>query len=95
MKHRTHIKSTPTHIKMLLTRMGDKKASSALGVTPSALHKYIRSGKAPLATEIAAQSLCTSNLNKPATAIITGDDGLLETIKRIVELGSGGFQQIK
>lgn len=92
---RIHVKSAPVNIALLIKNIGDVRASAALGVTPSAMNKWLRVGKAPKAAEIAAQSLCQSNTNKVTTAVITGDQELLDTIERVIMLGNGDFKLIK
>ena len=95
MKHRYHIKLSPVHIAMLLNRVGDKKASDALGVTPSALRKYIRAGKAPKATELAAQSIVAGNANRPSSAIVHGSDDLLKALEAVASMSGGRLKRLE
>lgn len=88
---RNHRKSLPINIEKLIKSVGAEKAAISLGVTPNAVKNYVRNKAAPYATEVAAQSLCTSNSN---AAIIHGDPELLSAVKKIMQLGNGRFVDI-
>lgn len=85
---RIHIKSTPTYIEKLSKSLGVTAAAKALGITDNAVKKYIKEGKAPYATEVAAQSLHKGGGN---TAIIQGEAELLAAVRKIMELGNGRY----
>lgn len=87
MKTRIHVKSKPINIQKLIDSLGAENAAISLGVTSSAVKKYIRMGKAPKASEIAAQSLLGSNNN--TAIIIHGSADLLAAVRAVADMGGG------
>lgn len=91
---RIHIKLEPINIDKLIKQMGDKKAAESIGISAPAIKKYIKDGKAPKATEMAAesvlamQSLKTSNEN---SVIIKAEQNVLDVIKKVVETNNGSY----
>ena len=57
MKKRIHIKLPPQHITKILSKYGMERTTSELGITETAVKKYIKLNAAPKATEVAAQLL--------------------------------------
>ncbi len=92
-KRRIHIKTKPVNIDKLIKSAGINNASVSLGVTPSALKKYINADRAPLATEIAAKLLCGSNLNQE-TALLKADHETIAAVKKLIA-GSGTITAIR
>lgn len=94
MKRRQRVKTKPVNLDKLIKIMGEDKAGNSLGLTPFALRKYIRLDAAPLSTELAAQLLCGSNLNKQTSAVITADPTFIDAVKKIVEGSGGSYSRI-
>lgn len=95
MKTRKHIKSKPINIQKLINSLGPQRASASLGITPSAIMKYIRVDKAPLATELAAQSIVAGNSNQEAAFIMRGSPDLLAALKVTAVRGGGRVSEFK
>lgn len=91
---RNHAKLEPISIAKLIKSLGDKQAADSLGLTPPALKRYLKNGKAPYATEIAAQSIVASNINKDITAVISGDQNIIEAVKLLIESNNGVYKKI-
>lgn len=92
MPKRIHIKSTPVNIQKLIDSIGTAEAAVSLGVTPSALAKYIRTKKAPKASELAAQLILGANENQEATLLLRGSPDLIRALKAITAISGGKFK---
>lgn len=93
---RLHIKTKPVNINKLISSAGLTQAGIKLGLTPSALNKYVKADLAPLATEIAAKSLCTANTDREeSTILLRGDVDIVTAIKKIAIRGGASYTEIK
>ena len=92
---RHHVKSTPINIQKLISSLGPENAAASLGLTLNTIKKYVRQGKAPYSTELAAQSIVAGNGNKRASAVIHGEPGAIEAIKKLIVASGGGFSLLQ
>lgn len=86
MKKRIHRKLPPNHIKKYAADKGINIAAYDLGITKTAIQKYLKDNKAPQATEIAAQFLTTSNTNQKesdAMVLMKVDKDILPILEKL------------
>ncbi len=96
MKKRIHIKLPPQHITKILSKYGMEKVTEQLGITETAVKKYIKLNAAPKATEIAAQLLLEKDEIHAGdkTAVVRGEPELLKVVGKIVKSADGHFTLI-
>lgn len=94
MKKRVHIKSQPHNIQRIVDKSGIILAAQSLGITPTAIKKYIKEQKAPQATEMAAQMVFEMGALKQKTAIIKGEQEALDMFQKIAEISKVNFSFI-
>ncbi len=95
---RHHMKLPPIAIQKLLNKKGMTGITKTLGITPTAVKKYLKNNEAPQATEIAAQMLFeresgTSQDNQK-TALIRGEAEFINMVSKMAKLSHGVFTQI-
>lgn len=84
MSKRIHKKSVPNHIARIVSKYGINKAADDLGITMTAVKKYIKDNKAPYATELAAQLLFEKNSDHLSkTALIKFDPNMLPLLEKM------------
>jgi predicted transcriptional regulator len=87
MTKRIHIKLPPIHIEKIVAKHGIEQSSKFLGITGSAIKKYIKDHKAPQPTEMAAQMVFERDVPRgdKKMAIVRGDANLLNMLEIIAK----------
>lgn len=95
---RHHSKLPPVAIQKLLARKGMTGITKTLGVTPTAIKKYIKNNEAPQATEMAAQMLFEretgGGTGNQKTALIRGEPEFINMVGKMAKLSHGVFTPI-
>ena len=96
MKKRIHIKSTPIHIQKIVSKYGVEKSAKSLGITPTAIHKYIKLNEAPQVTEMAAQMIFERDTapNAQKSVLIKGDAEFLGMLAKLTKNMHGSYTAI-
>jgi len=92
MKHRLHIRVEPLNLIKLIKSIGYTKSAESLGITPAAIKRYIKSGKAPKPTELAATSIIgmqAMSLSNDVTVIVRADQSVISAVKMMIESNKG------
>lgn len=95
---RHHIKLPPVAIQKLLTKKGMNGITKTLGITQTAIKKYIKNNAAPQATEMAAQMLFDRETGIPEvsqkTALVRGEPEFINMVNKMAKLSHGTFTAI-
>lgn len=94
---RIHIKRDTINLAKLVNSIGYERTAESLGVTSAAIKKYIKVGKAPQATEIAAEAIAgkqSLSISNDVTAIIRGRHDIIDIVKKVVESNNGTWTNL-
>lgn len=95
MKRRIHLKSEAIYLKKLTDTVGLEEAAKNVGITTWALRRHLNNRETSPSIEIAAKYTLEGSGIKPATAIISGDNDVLDLIKKTIEKTGGNYTLLK
>lgn len=92
---RIHSKLPPMHIQKIVSKHGLNNAAKRLGITPTAINKYLKDNKAPQTTEMAAQMIFEKETGEiestHKTALIRGEVEFINIVSKMAKISHGSF----